>query len=676
MPTNRILRTLGIALTLSLLIGLIPMMPAMAAVGAITISPNQGSPGQAVTVTGTGFSPSSIPYILWQGSQISTTGTVNGTGYLTAYFTVPSSVPRGSYSVTVQTSTDTSNSVAFSVTPAVSLVSNVGSVGDQITVHGSGFTASDYVVILFDSVSLLTATATNLGDVSGTITIPPRPRGTYTVTLIGPATESATTPFTISSKLTVSPTTAAAGDTLTISGSGFGASQTITIYFDGVPTGITTTTDTLGSFSLNSYKFPNTYAGAHTIQAQDASISISTTITTKQSLSISPDTGPVNTKVTFAGTGFLANASITITLDNVAIPSLSIVSDAQGSISGTFDFPPMTAGSHQIKVTDGTATVTKTYLVIPSAKISSNSGVVGAKIIVTGTGFIGEQEISILFDNSLVKTFKTDSLGDFNTSFEAPSRPAGTYKIRVTDGDNFVDVNFTITTSASITQTTATNPAYVGQQITVSGVGFKAGANLTIDIDGKEVKTGVVGSDSNFSIQFTAPAIKGGVHTVTISDGTTTLPLPFYMDATAPPAPTLVSPDAGIRAKATPTLIWNPVADPSNVTYTLQISTDTGSSTLVLEKTGISTSEYTLTKDEKLKTLSKDNAYYWRVKAIDGAFNEGGYSNARSFVVGSAFPVWALWTLIGLAALIILLFVYWLGRRTAVARPPSTRLEG
>jgi len=274
-----------------------------------------------------------------------------------------------------------------------------------------------------------------------------------------------------------------------------------------------------------------------------------------------------------------------------------------------------------------------------------------------------------------MKTTTSDAQGNFGANFEAPSRAAGTYKVRATDGANFVDLNFTITTSATITQTSSASPAYVGAQITVGGIGFTAGAPVSIAIDGKQVATGTVGTDSNFSVQFSAPALKAGQHTVTVTDGTTTLPLSLYMEGTPPSAPSLIDPETGIKTKSTPTLTWNPVSDPSGVTYTLQISSDTNFSTLILEKTGLTTSQYIVTKDEKLKPVSRDNAYYWRVKATDGASNVGGWSNARSFMVGSAFPTWALWTLIGLGAVIILLFVFWLGRRAAVARPPSTRLE-
>jgi hypothetical protein len=149
------------------------------------------------------------------------------------------------------------------------------------------------------------------------------------------------------------------------------------------------------------------------------------------------------------------------------------------------------------------------------------------------------------------------------------------------------------------------------------------------------------------------------------------------MDATAPPAPTLVEPTAGARQKANGTFEWNPVTDPSGLTYVLEIfnSQSFDSASLLLRKTDLTSAQYTLTKEEKLKATKKDAPDFWRVRAIDNASNESPWSNARSFVVGSPFPTWALWTLIGLGALIIILFAYWLGRRGA-SKTPSTRIEG
>jgi phosphodiesterase/alkaline phosphatase D-like protein len=118
------------------------------------------------------------------------------------------------------------------------------------------------------------------------------------------------------------------------------------------------------------------------------------------------------------------------------------------------------------------------------------------------------------------------------------------------------------------------------------------------------------------------------------------------------------------------TFQWSAVTDSSGVTYTLQIATDATFTKLVLEKKGLTSAEYTLTKDEKLSSVSKDTPYYWRVKAIDGASNESAWASAGSFYVGFFFTQTTLiYILIGIGAVILILLAFWLGTRR------SSRLE-
>jgi len=88
---------------------------------------------------------------------------------------------------------------------------------------------------------------------------------------------------------------------------------------------------------------------------------------------------------------------------------------------------------------------------------------------------------------------------------------------------------------------------------------------------------------------------------------------------------------------------------------------------MVLEKTGITESEYTLTSEESLASVERENPYSWRVKAVDGASNESGWTGTVSFYVGFAFdwPSWLTYTLLGLGAVLLGVFGFWLGRRTA-----------
>ncbi len=673
----RILRVLITTMVL-VTIGLVPASPALAAAGTIALSQLTGSPGTTVAVTGTGFLLGGAPSVVWAGTPIATTGSVNATGALIGCsFVVPASAPRGTFAVSVTTNLGdtTTNPQSFYVTPAVLLSANSGYVGDQITLSGAGFAASSAVTVYFDGNTILSTTSSSVGTISAALTIPAAQWGTHTIRGNDAYGDSTVATFVISQKMTVTPTDAAVGTPLAVTGRGFGPSQAVTIYFDEVVV-LSTTTDSVGSFNLSSFAMPPSPSGVHTLRAQDASAnSFSVTLNTILAFAITPATGPIATKVTVTGTGFRASETIALNYDGAAASTSPVTTDAKGSFSATFDVPASASGPHAVTAADSVSTSSKNFTVSPTAASTPPGGFVGTKITVTGSGYLANAAVTVLFDSVLAKAGTSDAKGSFTISFDAPAKAAGAYKIRATDGANSKDLDFTVTTSAAITPvTSATAPGNVGGAITVSGVGFKPSGSLTVAYDNKQIATGSVGADAKFSVTFNAPASKAGQHTITVSDGLNNLAMAFFMEATPPPAPTQVEPIAGSRLKNEGTFTWSPVTDPSGVTYVFQIGGDSGFSSILLEKTNMTASQYTLTKEEKLKPTKKDKPDYWRVRAIDGASNEGAWSNARSFTVGSPFPVWAIWTLVGLGALIILLFAFWLGRRTS-ARPPTTRLD-
>lgn len=107
----------------------------------------------------------------------------------------------------------------------------------------------------------------------------------------------------------------------------------------------------------------------------------------------------------------------------------------------------------------------------------------------------------------------------------------------------------------------------------------------------------------------------------------------FYLDLTAPDAPTLTSPaDGSVSAdEAKPSFEWSPVTDDSGVSYVIEISTDETFATepyILEEVTGTS-----FTPSEALP----NDEFFWRVKAVDGAENESGWSDVWSVEI-DAFP--------------------------------------
>jgi hypothetical protein len=144
-----------------------------------------------------------------------------------------------------------------------------------------------------------------------------------------------------------------------------------------------------------------------------------------------------------------------------------------------------------------------------------------------------------------------------------------------------------------------------------------------------------------------------------------TTPVTFYtQDSTPPSAPVSLKPAQGSRQSGEAFFSWLASADSSGVTYTLQVSQDSTFSRLAAVKEGLSTTEYKLTKQEKLEPSSGTTAgeYYWRVKAIDTAKNESDWSNTNTFTVKSFFQSgWLIYTAAIVGGLLLLALGIFIG---------------
>jgi len=100
--------------------------------------------------------------------------------------------------------------------------------------------------------------------------------------------------------------------------------------------------------------------------------------------------------------------------------------------------------------------------------------------------------------------------------------------------------------------------------------------------------------------------------------------------AAAPPAPSAVSPADGAAVTQPFTISWTAVSDPSGiVAYNWQVSSSSAFTSSLLQN---STSGATQASVSGLA----DGTYFWRVQAVNGAFEQGAWSQPRSFTVTGA----------------------------------------
>lgn len=395
-------------------------------------------------------------------------------------------------------------------------------------------------------------------------------------------------------------------------------------------------------------------------------------------ITIDPVTGVVGTEVEITGSGFDGREDITIKYDGKTYTGDiegDKETDSGGEFTCTIAIPASTKGDHTINVVDESRNEGEAvFTVVPKITISPASGKIGDSVTVSGTGFVKSKGVTITFDGDEVATDETDTYGSFEADFKVPEVAPGSHDMKAEDASrNSASAKFTITTSISISPVTSVaSPGHVGSEIIISGTGFKANHEITITYESEPVTFTITSeADGSFSYTFKAPPSLGGTHTITASDGTSSMQVTFVMESTPPEAPQPLLPYMSSKSDSKTHFDWEDVIDDSKpVTYDLQVATDKAftASSMVLERTGLTTSEYTLTEAEKLESTGKDAPYYWRLRAVDSASNVSEWTGAGEFYVGFIFGIpklegWVLYAVIGAAAIVLFFLGFWVGRR-------------
>ncbi|MFC1865531.1 hypothetical protein ACFLYB_02310, partial [Chloroflexota bacterium] len=659
----------------------------------ISANPASGEAGTMVSVTGTGFDSRNGVDFSFGGTPVTNVvwlveggGRTNSDGTFAVNLTVPD-FASGSYTILVE---DEDNNDIFAtatftvvVNTAINLSSTTGLVGDSITVTGSSFGAGATATLYFNDVNIGTVQVGIDGSFTTSLDIPASTTGVHTIKVEDTSGRSATASVSVEPEMTMAPLTGVEGDGVNISGTGFGLNKTITILYGdtAVIPAIPITTGENGSFSGNFY-IPAIHGGSYIVTVSDGTSDLLFDFTVETGATISPTSGEMGDAVQVAGQGFGANKNITILYGNSIIaPTTPITTNSTGSFSGSFDVPAIPGGVAAITLNDGTTNISVSFTVKANVEINTTSGKVGDGVGLAGFGFGASKTISVLFNNApvtLLAPATTASDGTFNNvQFYVPISPGGAVYITISDGIINETINFMVEPSGvGIGQTTtAAKPGYVGMELNVSGDGYKASADVEViyTSDPVVLKTGKVGVNGSFSVDFTIPASEAGEHSIVVNiDGVEVVEHTFFMESTPPSRPGLSVIYKGIEAEAPISFKWNEVTGDASlpVTYVLQIFTLTGTTEVEVIKKELADTEYTLTDAEILRLVPLENNeyYYWHIQAVDSAGNVSSWSDTDTFTIaspGGGWPGWLTWLLVGLGAFFFFIFAIMLGRRMA-----------
>jgi hypothetical protein len=296
------------------------------------------------------------------------------------------------------------------------------------------------------------------------------------------------------------------------------------------------------------------------------------------------------------------------------------------------------------------------FSVKPVITVEPQTACPGGTVTISGMGFPGKDQGEITFDGSTPKIpFTTNEIGSFNAVFTVPETIAGSHKFVANSAKLFADSTSANLAIGPFVTLTPENPE-VGSEVTISGSGFAGNSPLTVEYDAHALPNVSNTSDSgSFSHKFTVTESTQKEHKIVVTDHAgNTAKYGLLTENTAPPKPTILAPKEkdqvfGFMGDEVVTFSWTPVSDPSGITYTVEVGENLEFFPI---KPGLKKTDLT---DTATSMKIPPGTYFWRVKAVDGAGNEGEWQvSPYFFKVG----VISFWFLVAGGAAVILILIF------------------
>jgi hypothetical protein len=241
----------------------------------ITLSPDSGSYGDMITVTGTGFRSSRVITMTFDDEEAITSPVVvrsDDTGCFEAELEVPAST-YGAHTVEASDGTN-SDSASLTTLASITLFPSSGPIGAEVNISGTGFGANKVVTVRFAQSHVRTSATDTNGSFTDYFVVPQNPSGNYAVSssdgLVG-----AEAVFTITTSIKLEPETGHVDSLITVSGTGF--TGAVTIWYDETVVA-TTSADANGAFTI-SFPAPVSRHGLHSVTVSDSIDTIEATFT-------------------------------------------------------------------------------------------------------------------------------------------------------------------------------------------------------------------------------------------------------------------------------------------------------------------------------------------------------------------------------------------------------------
>ncbi|MEW6606183.1 MAG: 6-bladed beta-propeller, partial [bacterium] len=488
-----------------------------------SIFPTSGTVGIVVTLQGDGYSSNAELRIDFGMTRSIVTTYTESNGSFKVTFTVDTQ-PQGTTTVIAAINKDQIDKAEFIISGNIVYFSPTsGTVGCIVTIAGNGFGATDTIVIDFGiTSSIAIITASSLGTFCTTFSIDMQPFGPKKIivkSIKAGCVDKAI--FTVLPEIILNPTSGSIGSIVTVSGTGYFASEVVAIDF-GLTSSITFTTSYANGTFKTIFTVDTQSAGSKTVIGRSKWLTAKAYFCIRGAMIwISPISGTVGSPVGVKGIGYKANEQIQIDFGTTMTIAACISMEA-GSFSVTFTVDTQSAGTTTILVRGiDSNEVCYSYFVITLKPgitlVSPAMGTVGSIVEIAGAGFDLNEGIRIDFGKSLtIATTTTDEFGAFSGNFKVDTQGYGTTTIvtrGLTSGQEAVDTfiirgNIVLVTPAS---------GLIGTNVTIAGNGFAASERVTIGFGrNPTIATVLSSSQGTFTTTFTVDT-QPGCGTITIS---------------------------------------------------------------------------------------------------------------------------------------------------------------
>ena len=332
------------------------------------------------------------------------------------------------------------------------------------------------------SVTIATTIASANGTFSTTFTTSPQSIGSTVITAQGlGSSQIATTVFVIKAEISsISPLSGIVGTEVIVKGTGFNPIEEIHISF-GTHKTITTTMTAAGAFSVTF--IVDTQAGGTTVvtvnsigsyQEEKTIFVISANI-----ISVLPTSGKVGSVVTVQGTGYAGQVRIDFSSSQTITTTTT---STNGTFCTTFIVDTQPEGSRTITASYGSVSYQMatdvSFAITPDIiSVLPKTGRVGSVVTVQGSGYNYLGNVVIHFGtHETITTTQAGPNGTFCTTFIVSTQKGGTQVI-TSIGSYDTDTYYITGKLISLKPT----KGFIGNTVTVEGVGFGEGETVQID---------------------------------------------------------------------------------------------------------------------------------------------------------------------------------------------------